>query len=63
MNVKSTMDCVKMESLLLNKLLIKTLVWQTFSLLFDAIELGLCDTSSLLCLGIGMTGRNAGQRN
>jgi len=52
-----------MESLLLNKLLIKTLVWQTFSLLFDAIELGLCDTSSLLCLGIGMTGRNAGQRN
>ena len=40
MNVKSWIDCVKMESLLLNKCLIKSfsLEWQNFSLLFDAID-------------------------
>jgi len=31
------MDGVKMEPLLLNIWLIKNLVWETFSLLFDAI--------------------------
>jgi len=32
------MDGVKMEPLLLNKWLIKILVWQNFSLLFDATD-------------------------
>jgi len=32
------MDCVKMEPLLPNKRLIKSMVWQNFSLLFDGIN-------------------------
>jgi len=32
------MDGVKMEPLLLNKSLTKSLVWQNFSLLFDAFD-------------------------
>jgi len=36
------MDCVEMESLLLNEWLIKSLVWQIFSLVFDAIDSEKC---------------------
>jgi len=60
------MDSVEMEPLLLNKWLIKSLVWQKFSLLFDAIDcekyLGhairqACMLCQVCCLwALGMTG-------
>jgi len=41
------MDGVKMEPLLLNKLLIKSMLWQNFNLLFDAFHSEKCLGSAI----------------
>jgi len=59
------MDGVKMKPLLLNNLLMKDLLWQNFSLLFDVIYsekyLGYAICHDC-CLLIGMTRANVAQR-